>query len=148
MAVHPITGRGGKSLSDVWANGPQTYLGFTVAGFPNLFMITGPGSPSVLTNMMMSIEQHVDWVTDAIIHLNAAGLSAIEPTRQAQDDWVDHVNEIASYTLFPKANSWYMGANVPGKTRVFMPYAGGLDVYRVRCDQVAGNGYEGFTLIS
>jgi cation diffusion facilitator CzcD-associated flavoprotein CzcO len=141
-----IRGRDGASLKDEWQAGPRTYLGIASAGFPNLFMITGPGSPSVLTNMMMSIEQHVDWVTDAIVHLNGAGLNAIEPTRQAQDDWVDHVNEIASYTLFPKANSWYMGANVPGKTRVFMPYAGGLDVYRAKCAEVAGNGYEGFTL--
>jgi len=142
-----IRGLGGRLMREAWlADGPRAYLGLMVAGFPNLFTITGPGSPSVLTNMMMSIEQHVDWVTDAIGHLNEAGLNAIEPTRQAQDAWVDHVNEIASYTLFPKANSWYMGANVPGKTRVFMPYAGGLDVYRVKCDQVAGNGYEGFTL--
>ena len=141
-----IRGKDGVSLKDEWRAGPRTYLGIASAGFPNLFMITGPGSPSVLTNMMMSIEQHVDWVTDAIVHLNEAGLNAIEPTRQAQDAWVDHVNEIASYTLFPKANSWYMGANVPGKTRVFMPYAGGLDVYRVKCDEVAGNDYEGFTL--
>ena len=141
-----IRGRNGVSLKDEWHAGPRTYLGIASAGFPNLFMITGPGSPSVLTNMMMSIEQHVDWVTDAIVHLNEAGLNAIEPTRQAQDAWVDHVNEIASYTLFPKANSWYMGANVPGKTRVFMPYAGGLDVYRVKCAEVAANDYEGFTL--
>jgi len=141
-----IRGKDGVSLKDEWQAGPRTYLGIASAGFPNLFMITGPGSPSVLTNMMMSIEQHVDWVTDAIVHLNEAGLNAIEPTRQAQDAWVDHVNEIASYTLFPKANSWYMGANVPGKTRVFMPYAGGLDVYRVKCAEVAANDYEGFTL--
>ena len=141
-----IRGKDGVSLKDEWQAGPRTYLGIASAGFPNLFMITGPGSPSVLTNMMMSIEQHVDWVTDAIVHLNEAGLNAIEPTRQAQDAWVDHVNEIASYTLFPKANSWYMGANVPGKTRVFMPYAGGLDVYRVKCADVAANDYEGFTL--
>ena len=139
-------GKDGVSLKDEWAAGPRTYLGLSSAGFPNLFMITGPGSPSVLTNMMMSIEQHVDWVTDTIVHLNKAGLNAIEPTREAQDAWVDHVNEIASYTLFPKANSWYMGANVPGKTRVFMPYAGGLDVYRNKCDEVAANEYEGFTL--
>jgi cation diffusion facilitator CzcD-associated flavoprotein CzcO len=141
-----IRGRNGTRLRDEWRAGPRTYLGIASSGFPNLFMITGPGSPSVLTNMMMSIEQHVDWVTDAIAHLNEAGLKAIEPTREAQDGWVDHVNEIASYTLFPKANSWYMGANVPGKTRVFMPYAGGLDVYRARCEEVARNGYEGFTL--
>jgi cyclohexanone monooxygenase len=141
-----IRGRDGLSLRDEWQAGPRTYLGIAAAGFPNLFMITGPGSPSVLSNMMVSIEQHVDWVADAIGHLNGNGLAVIEPTRQAQDGWVDHVNEIASYTLFPKAASWYMGANVPGKPRVFMPYAGGVGNYRVRCDEVARNGYEGFTL--
>jgi cyclohexanone monooxygenase len=143
-----IRGRDGISLRDEWQAGPRTYLGIAAAGFPNLFMITGPGSPSVLSNMMVSIEQHVDWVADAIGHLNGNGLAVIEPTRQAQDGWVDHVNEIASYTLFPKAASWYMGANVPGKPRVFMPYAGGVGNYRVRCDEVARNGYEGFTLTS
>ncbi|HEY1821852.1 MAG TPA: NAD(P)/FAD-dependent oxidoreductase [Trebonia sp.] len=141
-----IRGRDGASLKDEWRAGPRTYLGIASAGFPNLFMITGPGSPSVLSNMMVSIEQHVDWVADAIAHLDGTGLAAIEPTRQAQDDWVDHVNEVASYTLFPKANSWYMGANVPGKPRVFMPYAGGVGSYRARCDEVARNGYQGFTL--
>ncbi len=141
-----IRGRDGVSLKDAWHAGPRTYLGIASSGFPNLFMITGPGSPSVLSNMMISIEQHVDWVADAIAHLDGTGLAAIEPTRQAQDGWVDHVNEIASYTLFPKANSWYMGANVPGKPRVFMPYAGGVGNYRVKCDEVARNGYEGFTL--
>jgi hypothetical protein len=109
-------------------------------------MITGPGSPSVLSNMMVSIEQHVDWVADAIAHLDHNGLAAIEPTRQAQDGWVDHVNEIASCTLYPKAASWYMGANVLGKPRVFMPYAGGVGNYRVKCDEVARNGYQGFSL--
>ncbi len=141
-----IRGRDGVSLKDAWHAGPRTYLGIASSGFPNLFMITGPGSPSVLSNMMISIEQHVDFVADAIAHLDDRGLAAIEPTRQAQDGWVDHVNEIASYTLFPKANSWYMGANVPGKPRVFMPYAGGVGNYRVKCDEVARNGYEGFTL--
>ena len=141
-----IRGRDGVRLKDAWHAGPRTYLGIASSGFPNLFMITGPGSPSVLSNMMISIEQHVDWVAGAIAHLGETGLAAIEPTRQAQDDWVDHVNEIASYTLFPKANSWYMGANVPGKPRVFMPYAGGVGNYRVKCDEVARNGYEGFTL--
>jgi cyclohexanone monooxygenase len=141
-----IRGRDGVSLRDEWRAGPRTYLGIASSGFPNLFMITGPGSPSVLSNMMISIEQHVDWVADAIAHLNGCGLAAIEPTRQAQDAWVDHVNEIASYTLFPKANSWYMGANVPGKPRVFMPYAGGVGNYRIKCDEVARNGYEGFRL--
>ena len=141
-----IRGRDGACLKDEWHAGPRTYLGLASAGFPNLFMITGPGSPSVLSNMMVSIEQHVDWVADAIAHLRQNGLTAIEPTRQAQDGWVDHVNEIASYTLYPKAASWYMGANVPGKPRVFMPYAGGVGNYRVKCDEVARNGYQGFSL--
>ena len=141
-----IRGRDGLSLKETWSAGPRTYLGLGSAGFPNLFMITGPGSPSVLSNMVVSIEQHVDWVCDAIEHLRDKGLTTIEATREAQDAWVDHVNEIASYTLYPKANSWYMGANVPGKPRVFMPYAGGVGEYRKRCDEVARKGYEGFAL--
>lgn len=141
-----IRGRDGLSLKETWSAGPRTYLGIGSAGFPNLFMITGPGSPSVLSNMVVSIEQHVDWVTDAIAHLDRRGLRMIEPTPQAQDAWVDHVNLVASHTLYPKANSWYMGANVPGKTRVFMPYAGGVGEYRKKCDDVAANGYEGFAL--
>ena len=146
LAVHPITGRGGKSLSDVWATGPQTYLGLTVAGFPNLFMITGPGSPSVLSNMMVSIEQHVDWVSEALDQLRAQGLHTIEPTAAAEAGWVAHVNDCANITLFPAADSWYMGANVPGKPRVFMPYVGGLDRYRKICDEVAADTYRGFSL--
>jgi len=141
-----IRGRDGLSLKETWSAGPRTYLGIGTAGFPNLFMITGPGSPSVLSNMVVSIEQHVDWVTDVIEHLEEQGLRAIEPTQEAQDAWVDHVNLIASYTLYPKANSWYMGANVPGKPRVFMPYAGGVGEYRKKCDEVAAKGYEGFAL--
>jgi cation diffusion facilitator CzcD-associated flavoprotein CzcO len=141
-----IRGRDGLSLKETWSAGPRTYLGIGSAGFPNLFMITGPGSPSVLSNMVVSIEQHVDWVTDAIAHLDRNGLRAIEPTPDAQDAWVDHVNEVASYTLYPKANSWYMGANVPGKPRVFMPYAGGVGAYRKTCDEVAADGYRGFAL--
>ncbi|HEX6450974.1 MAG TPA: cyclohexanone monooxygenase, partial [Trebonia sp.] len=143
-----IRGRDGVSLADEWRGGPRTYLGIASAGFPNLFLITGPGSPSVLTNMLVSIEQHVDWITEALAYLGSSGLAAIEPTPRAQDAWVDHVNEIASQTLYPKANSWYMGANVPGKPRVFMPYAGGIPAYRATCDEVAGKGYEGFTLTS
>ena len=141
-----IRGRDGISLKETWAAGPRTYLGIGSAGFPNLFMITGPGSPSVLSNMMVSIEQHVDWVADVVGHLDAQGLRTIEATQDAQDAWVDHVNAIAAYTLYPKANSWYMGANVPGKTRVFMPYAGGVGEYRKKCDEVAAKGYEGFAL--
>jgi cation diffusion facilitator CzcD-associated flavoprotein CzcO len=141
-----IRGRRGASLRETWSAGPRTYLGLGSAGFPNLFMITGPGSPSVLSNMIVSIEQHVDWVTDAIQHLDREGLRTIEATPEAQEAWVDHVNLIASYTLYPKANSWYMGANVPGKPRVFMPYAGGVGEYRKKCDEVAAKGYEGFVL--
>jgi cyclohexanone monooxygenase len=141
-----IRGKAGVSLKETWSAGPRTYLGIESVGFPNLFMVTGPGSPSVLSNMIVSIEQHVDWVVDAIAHLDTHGLKAIEPTLEAQEAWVDHVNEIAMHTLYPKANSWYMGANVPGKPRVFMPYAGGVGEYRKKCDQVAANGYEGFVL--
>ncbi|WP_250031115.1 flavin-containing monooxygenase [Paractinoplanes maris] len=141
-----IRGREGLSLKETWSAGPRTYLGIGSAGFPNLFMITGPGSPSVLSNMIVSIEQHVDWVADAIRHLDREGLRTIEATPAAQDEWVDHVNLLASYTLYPRANSWYMGANVPGKTRVFMPYCGGVGEYRKKCDDVAAKGYEGFSL--
>jgi cation diffusion facilitator CzcD-associated flavoprotein CzcO len=141
-----IRGRDGVSLAETWSAGPRTYLGIGAAGFPNLFMITAPGSPSVLSNMIVSIEQHVDWVCDAVAHLQAQGLATIEASQEAQDAWVDHVNQVASHTLYPKANSWYMGANVPGKPRVFMPYAGGVGEYRKKCDEVARNGYEGFVL--
>ncbi|GAA4577097.1 flavin-containing monooxygenase [Planotetraspora kaengkrachanensis] len=141
-----IRGRGGVSLKEAWSAGPRTYLGISSAGFPNMFMITGPGSPSVLSNMVVSIEQHVDWVADAIDHLDRHGLTTIEPEPQAQDAWVDHVNLVGGFTLYPKANSWYMGANVPGKPRVFMPYAGGVGEYRKKCDEVAARGYEGFSL--
>ena len=141
-----IRGRGGVALKDQWAEGPRAYLGLMVAGFPNLFTVTGPGSPSVLSNMLVSIEQHVDWITDCIAWLGERQMAAIEPTVEAQEAWVAHVNEVASFTLFPQANSWYMGANVPGKPRVFMPYIGGVGVYRERCDEVAAKGYEGFAL--
>ncbi len=141
-----IRGRNGEKLTDVWAAGPRTYLGLTVAGFPNLFMITGPGSPSVLSNMPIAIEQHVDYVTDIIVHLRDRGIDTIEATVAAQDAWVDHVNELAKPTMYMHANSWYLGANIPGKPRVFMPYAGGMAAYRTRCDEIAANGYEGFTL--
>ena len=141
-----IRGRGGLVLADKWAEGPRTYLGLASAGFPNLFMITGPGSPSVLSNMMVSIEQHVDWITDAIAHVTERGVDRIEATVEAEDEWVAHVNEVGQMTLYPRANSWYMGANVPGKPRVFMPYIGGVGVYREKCDDVAAKEYEGFAL--
>jgi cyclohexanone monooxygenase len=141
-----ITGVGGASLRDKWEAGPRTYLGVATAGFPNLFTITGPGSPSVLVNMMVAIEQHVDWVADCITYLRKRGLASIDATLEAEDRWVDHVNEVANLTLFPRANSWYMGANVPGKPRVFMPYIGGLPRYSEICDEVAADNYRGFTL--
>src|SRR4051812_24954722 len=145
-AVHPITGRGGRSLTDVWAQGPQTYLGLTVEGFPNFFMITGPGSPSVLSNMAVSIEQHVDWIADRLAFLSESGYERIEPTETAEAGWVQHVNDCADITLYPTANSWYMGANVPGKPRVFLPYIGGVDVYRATCDEVVERDFLGFEL--
>jgi cyclohexanone monooxygenase len=141
-----IRGHQGRKLSDDWAAGPRTYLGLGVAGFPNLFTITGPGSPSVLSNMMTSIEQHVEWITDCIAYLRARGINLIEPTFAAQDAWVLHVNEVAWQTLYPRANSWYMGANVPGKPRIFMPYIGGVGAYRAKCKEIAENGYDGFAL--
>jgi cation diffusion facilitator CzcD-associated flavoprotein CzcO len=146
LLAFPIEGRDSTLLRDKWADGPRTYLGVTTAGFPNLFIITGPGSPSVLSNMMVSIEQHVEWIGDCLAHLRDQDVAAIEATPEAEDYWVDHVNEVGDTTLFPTANSWYMGSNVPGKPRVFMPYIGGVGVYRQICDDVATKGYEGFTL--
>jgi cyclohexanone monooxygenase len=141
-----IRGRGGRRLDAEWAGGPRTYLGLTVEGFPNLFLITGPGSPSVLSNMIVSIEQHVDWIADCVSHLRDRDLATIEATPEAQEAWVRHVNEVGHMTLYPLAPSWYMGANIPGKPRVFMPYIGGVGVYRQKCDEVAAKGYEGFAL--
>ena len=142
-----IRGRDGETLANKWEAGPRTYLGLMTAGFPNMFMITGPGSPSVLSNMIVSIEQHVDWIADCIEHLNARQLDSIEADRDAENNWVEHVNEVAFKTLYPSANSWYMGANIPGKPRVFMPYIGGVGNYRQTCDRIAANGYEGFELL-
>jgi len=141
-----VRGVGGRSLREKWAAGPRTYLGLMSAGFPNLFTVTGPGSPSVLVNMLVAIEQHVDWIADCIAYLRDHDIVTIDATVEAEDAWVDHVNELASFTLFPTANSWYMGANVPGKPRVFMPYVGGLPRYSKTCDEVAAEGYRGFTL--
>ena len=138
-----IRGRGGARLKDAWAAGPRTYLGLLVAGFPNLFLVTGPGSPSVLCNMAVAIEQHVEWISDCVGWLNQRQAGGIEATEAAQDEWVAHVNEVANGTVYPLANSWYLGANVPGKPRVFMPYIGGFPVYRDKCNEVAAKGYEG-----
>jgi cation diffusion facilitator CzcD-associated flavoprotein CzcO/acetyl esterase/lipase len=139
-----INGRDGLSLKQKWTEGPRTYLGLTTVGFPNCFLITGPGSPSVLSNMMVSIEQHVDWIAETVDHMRRAGLETIEPTATAEAGWVQHVNDCADVTLFPQANSWYMGANVPGKPRVFLPYIGGVDRYRKACDEVVEQDYLGF----
>jgi cyclohexanone monooxygenase len=141
-----IRGRGGRRLTDKWSEGPRAYLGLATAGFPNLFLVTGPGSPSVLSNMVCSIEQHVDWIADCLGYLREHGLETIEATPDAEDGWVNHVAEVAGATLFPLANSWYVGANIPGKPRVFMPYLGGVGNYRTHCDGVAENGYEGFSV--
>jgi cation diffusion facilitator CzcD-associated flavoprotein CzcO len=141
-----IRGRGGVALRDAWGAGPRTYLGVSTAGFPNLFLVCGPGSPSVLSNMVASIEQHVDWISDLIAHAGNAGCTGVEASRAAQDAWVEHVNEVAGATLYPSCNSWYLGANVPGKPRLFMPYAGGFPAYRARCAQIASGGYEGFIM--
>ena len=141
-----IRGPGGVSLGHEWEAGARTYLGIAVAGFPNLFMVTGPGSPSVLANMMVAIEQHVEWIGACLSHLRDRSLSRIEARDEAQQSWVEHVNESADRTLYPRANSWYVGANVPGKARVFMPYVNGVSAYSDICEQVAARGYEGFRL--
>jgi cyclohexanone monooxygenase len=141
-----ICGSGGVSLRDAWAGGPRTYLGMAVAGFPNLFLISGPGSPSVLANMVRTAEQQVDWIGDLLDDAARRSITRIEAQQDAQEGWVEHVNEAAQGTMFLKANSWYLGANIPGKPRVFMPYAAGLPVYTEECDAVAADGYRGFDL--
>jgi cation diffusion facilitator CzcD-associated flavoprotein CzcO/acetyl esterase/lipase len=141
-----VTGTDGVTLEDKWQHGPVTYLGLMTTGFPNFFTITGPQSPSVLSNMVVSIEQHVDWIADCLQRLRAENLDRIEPTPLAEAGWVQHNQDCADITLYPRANSWYMGANVPGKPRVFLPYIGGVDAYRRACDEVAGQGFVGFRL--
>ncbi len=139
-----IRGREGQLLRDKWAEGPRTYLGLMSAGFPNMFAITGPQSPSVLTNMPVAIEQHVEWISALIGQMRDSGLGVVEPTLDAEDEWVDHSQEVAHATLLPESATWYMGANIPGKPQVFLPYLGGLGPYREKCDEVAAKGYEGF----
>ena len=141
-----IRGRGGQPLSDHWADGPRTLLGLMTSGFPNMFIITGAGSPSVLVNMVVGIEHHVEWICDCLDYLRQHGMRTIEATCEAQDRWVEHVNAAAEKTLFPRANSWFLGANIPGKPRVFMPYVSKIGVYRRECQEVADQGYAGFTL--
>ncbi len=142
-----ITGAGGRTLAAAWEAGPRTYLGLQVAGFPNMFTITGPGSPSVLCNMPVCIEQHVEWITDCLAHLRANGIARIDTTEAAMEEWGREVERAANSTLLPRVpHSWYLGANVPGKPRVFMPYAGGMARYRRHCAEIAAKGYEGFVL--
>lgn len=141
-----IRGSGGRTIQEKWADGPRNYLGLMTAGFPNMFVITGPGSPSVLVNMIVGIEHHVDWIADCIRHMQQRGATSIEAASAAEDAWVEEVNAAAERTLFVKANSWYLGANIPGKPRVFLPYAGGLARYRQICAEVADRGYEGFQI--
>jgi cyclohexanone monooxygenase len=148
VAKIDICGRGGITLNHKWAAGPKTYLGLMSEGFPNLFLITGPGSPSVLSNMIVSIEQHVDWIADCLTFMRDRGQAIIEATTEAEEKWVAHVNEVANMTLYPQANSWYMGANIPGKPRIFMPYIGGVGAYRRICDEVAAKGYRGFAMMA
>lgn len=143
-----IRGRRGLRLGDHWEDGPRAYLGIAISGFPNLFTVTGPGSPSVLSNMIAAGEQHVEWIGRCLVHMRDSGHRVIEAEPAAEADWVDHVNDVASATLYPLADSWYVGANVPGKPRVFMPYVGGVGAYRRRCDEVAESGYRGFSFDS
>ncbi len=143
-----VRGRGGQRLTDSWADGPRTYLGLQVTGFPNLFTVTGPGSPSVLANMIIAIEHHVEWIIDCIDDVESRGATTIEPSAEAVDTWVDHVNEVAENTMYtaPSCNSWYLGSNIEGKSRVFMPYVGGLGRYRRHCAEVVADDYRGFVI--
>jgi cation diffusion facilitator CzcD-associated flavoprotein CzcO len=145
--IDPVGPRGDR-LSDLWADGPVTFLGLMVPGLPNLYSLSGPGSPSVLANMVLHAEVQVDWVIDLLVACRARGVAEVEPRADAADKWTDHVVQVADSTLFPRANSWYMGANVSGKKRVFMPYIGGFGRYRSRCDDVQGAGYDGLVLTS
>ena len=142
-----MRGEGGEKLADKWEGGPLTYLGLMVAGFPNMFIITGPGSPGVKSQMILSIEQHIDWIADCLDDdARTAASRASSRPRKRRTAWVEHVNEVADCTLYPLANSWYVGANIPGKPRVFMPYVGGVHAYTRKCNEVARKGYEGFAL--
>ena len=141
-----ITGRNGLTLSEKWRAGPRAYLGVASAGFPNLFTITGPGSPSVLASMIQAIEQHVDWMVDCMAHLRDLGADTLEPLKRYEDEWIEHVNEVSKVSLRSTCSSWYVGANIPGRPRVFMPYIGGFPVYVQKCNEVMSNGFEGFVI--
>ena len=141
-----LRGRGGISLADKWQDGPRAYLGLGTAGFPNLFMITGPGSPGILTNFPGCIEQNVDWIADAMAHMRDIGAIEFEATPEAENEWVREIAEVADTTLMTEADSWYMNANVPGKPRVFTAYFSGMQTYAEVCAEVARDGYKGFEL--
>ncbi len=143
-----ITGRDGRTLNDKWAYGPVAYLGLQMNGFPNLFTVTGPGSPSVLCNMLVAIEQHINWIGDTITYLRENDIATMEPLPSSEERWVKHVNEVAEGTMFtaPTCNSWYLGANIEGKPRIFMPYVGGFPRYRANCEEEMTSGYKGFVL--
>ncbi|MBV9562858.1 MAG: NAD(P)/FAD-dependent oxidoreductase, partial [Bradyrhizobium sp.] len=141
-----ITGRDRLTLSEKWRAGPRAYLGIASAGFPNLFMITGPGSPSVLASMIQAIEQHVDWLADLIGHMRDIGAATIEPRVEDEDAWVDHVNEVSKVSLRSTCSSWYVGANIAGRPRVFMPYIGGFPIYVQKCNEVMSSGFDGFVM--
>jgi cyclohexanone monooxygenase len=141
-----ITGRNGVTLAEKWQAGPRAYLGVASAGFPNLFTITGPGSPSVLASMIQAIEQHVDWMADCMAHLRDLGAATIEPVQRYEDEWIEHVNEVSKISLRSTCSSWYVGANIPGRPRVFMPYIGGFPIYVQKCNEVMTNGFEGFVI--
>jgi len=141
-----ITGRNGLTLSEKWRGGPRAYLGVASVGFPNLFMITGPGSPSVLASMIQAIEQHVDWMLDCMAHLRDVGAATVEPIQTYEDEWIEHVNEVSKVSLRSTCSSWYVGTNIAGRPRVFMPYIGGFPVYVQKCNEVMSNGFEGFVI--
>ena len=141
-----IRGKDNAALKEKWLNGPLAYLGLSIAGFPNLFTITGPGSPSVLTNMIPSIEQHVEWISDCISYMLSNDHSRIEAKSEAEKNWMEHVKEIAESSLRSTCLSWYLGSNVPGKPRVFMPYLGGFPAYSKKCEEVVSAGYSGFSM--
>ena len=146
LSAIDIRGVNGLALRDKWASGPRSYLGLMTAGFPNMFIVTGAGSPSVLVNMVVGIEQHVDWIAGCLAHLREHSYTRIDGDAAAEQRWVDHVDAAANRTLFPRANSWYTGANIPGKARRFMLYVQKIGVYRKECDVVAAKGYDGFHL--
>jgi cyclohexanone monooxygenase len=141
-----ITGRNGLTLADKWRGGPRAYLGVASVGFPNLFMITGPGSPSVLASMIQAIEQHVDWMLDCMAHLRDVGAATVEPIQNYEDEWIEHVNEVSKVSLRSTCSSWYVGTNIAGRPRVFMPYIGGFPVYVQKCNEVMSRGFEGFVI--